>query len=78
MNWSTRVRDLQARGMTLAAIGEKVGLSTSAVGDLATGYRKEPRGEAALALDALHRERCKRKARRGGLPPARLRAPEAV
>lgn len=57
MDWSAIVRDLQARGMTLAKIGEIVGLSQSAIGDLATGYHKAPRGEAAIKLDRLYRSR---------------------
>lgn len=56
--WSTRVRDLQASGMTLSEIAEHIGLSTSSVGDLANGRSASPRGEAALKLDALHTLRC--------------------
>ena len=56
--WSIRIRELQEAGLTLAAIAETIGVTTSAVGDIATGRSKSPRGEAALKLDRLHRERC--------------------
>lgn len=44
--------------MTLAQIGVEIGLATSSVGDLANGWSESPRGEAALKLDKLHRDRC--------------------
>jgi hypothetical protein len=56
--WSKRIRALQQAGMTLAEIGEKIGLATSSVGDLANGWTESPRGEAALKLDKLHRDVC--------------------
>jgi len=52
------VRALQALGMTYAEIGAEIGLSPSAVGDLANGYAKAPTGMAAVQLYQLHTERC--------------------
>lgn len=56
--WSSRIRDLQGTDLTLAEIAERIGLTPSAVGDLATGRTEEPRGDAAVKLHELHRERC--------------------
>jgi transcriptional regulator with XRE-family HTH domain len=56
--WATRIRQLQETGLTLAKIGEEIGLSTSSVSDIANGYSDSPRGDAALALDKLHRDIC--------------------
>lgn len=56
-NWSHRIRTLRRSGMTLAAIGARVGLSAAAVCDLERKRTRSPRGDAALALDALYRER---------------------
>ena len=55
--WATRISDLTSRGLTYADIGERIGLAPSTVGDLATGRSKSPRGEAAIRLNDLHRER---------------------
>lgn len=57
--WAERIRELQAAGMTLAEIGNAVGLATSTVGDLANGRSASPRGEAALKLHALHENTCR-------------------
>jgi transcriptional regulator with XRE-family HTH domain len=56
--WTTLIQDLRAAGMTLSEIGAEIGLSTSAIGDLATGRTASPRGTAALKLHQLHSERC--------------------
>lgn len=56
-DWKQRVLDIRGSGLTYAKIGEKVGLATSSVGDIASGRTKRPRGDAALRLDALHRLR---------------------
>lgn len=55
--WSSRIKDLTSRGMTYADIGEVIGLASSTVGDLASGRSKSPRGEAAIRLNDLHRQR---------------------
>ena len=56
--WAKRIRDLQEAGLKLSEIGEKIGMSTSGVGDIANDRTESPRGDAALALDKLHREMC--------------------
>jgi hypothetical protein len=58
--WSKRIRALQKAGLTLETIGLEVGLSKSAMGDLATGRKLQPMGDAAVRLYALHMERCSR------------------
>ena len=63
ITWASRIQDLKDHGLTLAEIGELVGLATSSVGDLATGRTESPRGEAALKLHDLHRQRCKKAAK---------------
>ena len=55
--WATRISDLTSRGMTYADIGDAIGLAPSTVGDLASGRSKSPRGDAAVRLSELHRER---------------------
>ena len=53
--WASRIRDLQTEGLTLSDIADKVGLSTSSIGDIATGRTESPRGDAALKLYELHK-----------------------
>lgn len=55
--WASRISDLTSLGMTYADIGAAVGLAPSTVGDLSSGRSKSPRGEAALKLNDLHRQR---------------------
>jgi transcriptional regulator with XRE-family HTH domain len=55
--WASRIRDLQSGGMTMSEIAAKVGLSTSSIGDIATGRTKSPLGDAALKLHQLHKRR---------------------
>ena len=77
LTWSTRIQALRAAGMTHAAIGVAVGLSTSAVCDIERGRTKKPRGDAALALDALYRRQLTAQARRRHITeprPARARS----
>ena len=56
--WARRIRDLQAVGLKLSDIGERVGLATGSVGDIASGRSSSPRGEAAVKLHDLHRSLC--------------------
>ena len=42
----------------MAQIGEAVGLAPSSVSDIDTGATLSPRGDAAMRLYELHRERC--------------------
>lgn len=65
-NWSHRIRTLRRSGLTLAAIGARVGLSPAAVCDIEKQRTNAPRGDAALALDELYRERIVAGKRDGG------------
>lgn len=49
--------------MTLAEIGEAIGLSPASVCDIEQQRTKTPRGDAALALDALYARRTRKAAR---------------
>lgn len=62
--WAERIEQLRAIGMTLAEIGEQVGLATSSVSDIEQGRTASPRGDAAMKLHELHRIRCERQARK--------------
>lgn len=55
--WSKRIRDLQALGLTQREIGILVGLSATAVSDIANSPGV-PRGRAAVNLHALHKRLC--------------------
>lgn len=61
--WAERIGALRETGMSLSTIGDRIGLSRTAVHDLSTGRSKMPAGDAAVALYNLHRKRC------GPLPP---------
>lgn len=61
--WATMIQDLRAAGLTLAQIGERVGLAIGSVGDIASGRTESPRGDAAILLHKLHAETCKRSTR---------------
>lgn len=58
--WSDRVKDLRATGMTLAVIGQHIGMGIAGVCDIEQRRTKEPCGMAAVRLHALHKRRCKR------------------
>ena len=57
ITWQDRIGALRATGLTLAEIGEKIGLTAQSVCDLEAGRSKSPRGDAALLLDQLFRTR---------------------
>ncbi|MDE2470903.1 MAG: helix-turn-helix domain-containing protein [Bradyrhizobium sp.] len=58
-SWSELIRTLKYdAGMTYAEIGREVGLSTGAIGDLATGRTICPSWAPANKLLALHFKRC--------------------
>ena len=59
VTWASRIQDLRAEGMTLAQLGEQVGLSVPSVLDLEKGRTKSPRGDAAMRLQALHKARAR-------------------
>jgi len=61
VTWRTRVQDLRAKGMTLAEIGREIGLSIPAVNDIDKGRTKEPKGDTAIKLVALHNARIGRR-----------------
>ena len=56
--WSRRIRALQKAGFSLREIGEQIGLTIGAVGDLAVGRNEEPRASAAFKLHELHLKHC--------------------
>lgn len=56
--WASRITDLRKSGMTLAEIGNAVGLSLSSICDIECARTAEPRGDAAVKLHELHRSRC--------------------
>ena len=56
--WADLIRDLQTTGLTQREIGDSIGLSTSAVSDIANGRTGEPGGTAAMKLHRLHGDRC--------------------
>lgn len=57
-DWSKRIRALGKKGFSYRDISDAIGLSRGAVGDLAVGRNEQPKGDVAIALDALHREHC--------------------
>jgi DNA-binding XRE family transcriptional regulator len=61
--WQDKISALRTMGFTLAEIGRNIGLTPQSVCDLEAGRSKEPRGTAALKLDALY-QRTSRKHRR--------------
>lgn len=54
MTWAQRIKDLEARGWSLADLGKAVGKSAQAVSDIKQGRTKEPGGMAAVKLHHLH------------------------
>jgi transcriptional regulator with XRE-family HTH domain len=56
ITWQDRIGALRTKGLTLAEIGQKIGLTAQSVCDLEAGRSKSPRGDAAVKLDALFRE----------------------
>jgi hypothetical protein len=64
ITWQDRIGALRATGLTLAEIGEKIGLTAQSVCDLEAGRTKSPRGNAAVLLDQLYRLRVARSRRR--------------
>ena len=54
ITWADRIRDLEDRGWTLTAIGDRVGLSPQGVSDIKQGRTKAPTGMAAVLLHHVH------------------------
>jgi hypothetical protein len=57
-DWPTVIRDLQRAHWTYLMIGAKCGLTTGAVGDLASGRTSAPRYKTGKKLLALHQRIC--------------------
>jgi plasmid maintenance system antidote protein VapI len=53
-SWSDRIKQLEALGWSLTAIGEVIGLSPQSVSDIKGGRTKAPAGMAAVRLHELH------------------------
>ena len=56
--WADRISDLRAGGLQLKDISQRTGMAISTVSDIANGRIRQPGGDAALALHALHLELC--------------------
>lgn len=52
--WRQMIVDLEASGMTLTGIGDRIDLSTASVSDIKQGRTREPRGMSAVRLYELH------------------------
>ncbi len=53
--WTERITELEAAGWSLTKIAAEIGLSLPALSDVKQGRTSQPRANAALKLDALHR-----------------------
>ena len=60
-SWQQRILDLEAAGLALTTIGERVGLAKSTISELKSGNSKAPNGDAAVQLYLLHKRMCKPK-----------------
>lgn len=52
--WSERIKELEALGWSLTALGEVIGLSQQSVSDIKQGRTKAPTGMAAVLLHDMH------------------------
>ncbi len=52
--WADRIRELEALGWSLAAIGRAIELSPQSLSDIKQGRTREPGGMAAVKLHHLH------------------------
>lgn len=80
MDWKTLISDLQARGMSQAAIGAALNRSQTWVADIVRGrYRDIPWGEGE-ALRQLHRKMTDGRRRQPAGPVARAKkvSPKAI
>lgn len=55
INWKSVIADLESWGWTRHGLAEHCGLRYSTLCDLANGRSNEPRGNAAVRLNDLHR-----------------------
>ena len=62
--WSERIIELEATGLSLTEIADRIEASLSSVSEIKQGRSKQPCGMAAVNLHALHKERVKEKPRK--------------
>jgi DNA-binding transcriptional MerR regulator len=58
VTWQHRIQSLLDAGFTLQSLADQLEVRASTLNDLHKGHSKSPRGDLALAIDALYRERC--------------------
>jgi transcriptional regulator with XRE-family HTH domain len=51
--WSERICRIEASGVTLTELAERIGVPVSTLGDIKTGRSKQPRGMTAVKLYEL-------------------------
>lgn len=56
--WRERITELEAAGWSLTQIAQEIGLSLPALSDVKQGRTQQPRANAAMKLDELHRRFC--------------------
>lgn len=54
--WSERICRIEASGVTLTELAERLGVPVSTLGDIKTGRSKQPRGMTAVRLYELARQ----------------------
>ncbi len=58
INWARVIKDLEDAGLSQGEICDEVGLKPSSLSDIKNGRSAEPRGNAAVKLNDLHKRRC--------------------
>lgn len=58
VTWQQRIQSLIDAGSTLQSLADELGVRSSTLNDLHKGHSKSPRGDLALRIDGLYRERC--------------------
>jgi len=53
--WQQIVKDIRQEGWTFQKIGDYCGLQRNSIHEIGTGATKEPKGEAAIKLQRLHK-----------------------
>jgi hypothetical protein len=56
-NWQAIIKDLNATGLSYAAIAQAVNSKASTIGDLASGRSKAPVGMTAVLLWKMHQRK---------------------
>lgn len=62
INWSIKIKELEAAGFSLTKLSEETGLAVSSISDIKQGYTKEPKGMAAVIIHDIHKRFCRKKA----------------